>query len=235
MKTIASSLIILTTVLLSSNVAAQSKYEKVMESSLETLDTAETLATINSLANRFERIALAEKNQWLAYYWSAYCYTISSFDNEIEGAQKDKYLDKALAYVDSGFALGGLKDELLLLQAFAYTGKIVVDPMSRGASLGPKAAASRKLANEANPENPRYYYMEGMNLIQMPAMWGGNKEKGKELLEMAIKKYDSFEPESKLHPKWGREQVEGMLERMEKETSSSESEETKSEAPEETE
>ncbi len=196
--------------------SSQSKYEKVMQKSLATLDTAESLDTYNGMANRFERIALAEKDKWLPYYWSAYCYTMSSFDQKIENAEKDKYLDKALSYLDSAANLEALLDEVYVLKGLALTAKIIVDPMARGAKYGPLAGKERAKAKEVNPDNPRYYYMEGMNLIQTPAMWGGDKQKGKEMLEIAVEKYDTFEPLSELHPDWGEEQAKGTLKSLDK-------------------
>lgn len=212
----------------------QSKYEKVMKSSLNMLDSAETLETHNQLANKFERIALAEKDQWLAYYWSAYCYTISSFDEKIEAQQKDKYLDKALDYLDSAASLEGDLDEIHLLRSFTYTGKIIVDPMARGMKFGPMSSEERAKAKAINPENPRYYYMEGINLVQTPAIWGGDKAKGKKMLEKAIEKYEAFEPASDIHPDWGKDQAKGALKQLnnETETATPEATEEVEEAPE---
>src|SRR6185369_2859231 len=78
------------------------KFVKAMESKVAELDTTYTVQGYTDLANAFERIADAEKNQWLAYYYAAYCNASagsligSGGDMMASKADKtDPYADKA--------------------------------------------------------------------------------------------------------------------------------------------
>ncbi len=50
------------------------KFVDAMEVNLKLLDTASAPATFIMLANNFERIGKAEKNQWQPFYYAAFCY-----------------------------------------------------------------------------------------------------------------------------------------------------------------
>ena len=47
------------------------KYTNAMEQLVPAVDTTMTPDGLNNLANSFQRIADAEKNQWLPYYYAA--------------------------------------------------------------------------------------------------------------------------------------------------------------------
>src|SRR5687767_2756040 len=49
------------------------KFVKAMEAKVAAVDTTTSVQGLTELANAFERIAEAEKNQWLAYYYAAFC------------------------------------------------------------------------------------------------------------------------------------------------------------------
>jgi hypothetical protein len=54
--------------------AQSEKFMASMKNNIAAMDTAfKNPANLLSLANNFERIATAEKNQWLAYYFAALC------------------------------------------------------------------------------------------------------------------------------------------------------------------
>ena len=47
------------------------KFQKAMEQNIAQFDAAKTAADFLSVGSNFERIAEAEKNQWLPYYYAA--------------------------------------------------------------------------------------------------------------------------------------------------------------------
>jgi len=53
--------------------------------------------------------------------------------------------------------------------------------------------------------------MQGVNLFYTPAMYGGGKDKGCPLLEQAMEKFGTFEPESSIAPEWGEEHCVMMI------------------------
>src|SRR6476619_5575761 len=59
--------------------AQSEKYVGAMKKNIAELDSAHDATHLSELANNFERIADAEKTQWLPYYYAAYCQVMNSF------------------------------------------------------------------------------------------------------------------------------------------------------------
>ena len=73
-----------------------------------------------------------------------------------------------------------------------------------------EASAALKKGMEADPNNPRLYYLQGMSLFNTPTEYGGGKDKARPVFEKALALYKAAQPKP-LYPKWGRQQSEGML------------------------
>ena len=85
------------------------------------------------------------------------------------------------------------------------------DVMNRYMTYGPAAAEALATAKKLNPENPRVYVMEGTDQFTTPEEFGGSKTESKKSLELAMKKFESFKPESPIAPDWGRGQAQYFL------------------------
>jgi hypothetical protein len=81
---------------------------------------------------------------------------------------------------------------------------------------GPLAGMQLEKAKSLDPENPRVYMQEGITAYFTPAQWGGDKEKGKQLMETAAAKFETFKPASSIHPNWGKEANVMFLEMVKK-------------------
>ena len=88
-------LAIVLSLLFLSGTFAQDKYEKAMKTNLEKMDQCRTAEDWINVANNFERIALAENDKWLPYYYSSFSDVIAAF-NDTSKTQTDAYLDKAV-------------------------------------------------------------------------------------------------------------------------------------------
>lgn len=195
--------------------ADDDKFTKAMTGALEKLDTCETASSFLQVGNQISRIADAEGDQWLAYYWTSYCYAIVGFFSE--GEEVDIILDQAQSYLDKADSLSPSNSEIYCLQSWIYSGRIMVDPMNRGMTYGMQSGQAVEQAIAFDENNPRAYFLKGSSFFYTPEMYGGGKDKAKVELETAIEKYDAFEPESELHPTWGRDQTEEMLEQCDEE------------------
>ena len=133
--------------------AQQSQYQSAMLGLIETLDKASTPEEYTQCANRFERIAVAEKSLWLPFYYASYSLIVMSFEEE-DGAKKDLILDRAQELLDTALELEPDESELHVLQAFLYPSRILVDPMSRGMKYMELIYSSLARAKALNPENP---------------------------------------------------------------------------------
>ena len=190
------------------------KFVKAMEAKISAIDSTHTAEGFTDLANAFERIADAEKNQWLAYYYAAYCNasagTIAGAGGDIMTAKSDKtdpYADKADKQIKKAEELMKNNSEIFIVKKMIATLRMIGDPMNRYMTYGPEAQAMLDEAKKLNPDNPRSYLLEAQDKYYTPEQFGGSKEEAKVLFEKAQKLYETFKPETTIHPNWGKSQV----------------------------
>jgi hypothetical protein len=181
-----------------------------MQSNLAKMEDCKTPNDYLKVANGFERIAAAEKDKWLPYYWSALncvlaCYADSST------TRKDLYLDRADKYVIKADSLELDNSEIFTLKGMIAQARMQVDPMNRWQKYGAEANNNFTKAMQADSLNPRPEYLIGVGLYYTPAQFGGGPQAAKPVLEKSLAKFDLFVPKDELWPHWGKEQVEQYL------------------------
>ncbi|MBK6937028.1 MAG: hypothetical protein IPH18_09220 [Chitinophagaceae bacterium] len=189
------------------------KYVKAMENLVPAVDTTRSQEGLTELANSFERIANAEKVQWLPYYYAALCY-INKANMLFQTQELDKIdpvVDLAEPLIQKAEELEKNNSEVLCLIKMFNSAKMMADPMNRYMTYGTAAAEALEKAKALNPENPRVYLLEGIDKFFTPEQFGGSKTEGKKLFEEASKKFESFKPLSSIHPVWGAGQVKYFL------------------------
>lgn len=155
-----------------------------------------------NLANSFERIANAESDQWHPLYYAGFCYINLSFISK-DNVQKDAYLDKAQEFVDKAIEIYPDESEIHVLQGLLHQGRIQIDPAQRGMIYSQKAAQSLEEAKSYNPDNPRAYYLLGLNILHTPEAFGGGAENACKQFSKAYELFTSERPEHVLLPTWG--------------------------------
>jgi len=188
---------------------AQSKFESAMQSGFSKMKESKTADEMSAVASFFERVADAEKTQWLPYYYAARNYTISAFMNP--ASDKDKVAEKVKELISKAEAIEKDNAEIYCLKQQVAVMQLVVDPMSRWQSYGAIAAEAIAKAKEIDPKNPRPYLLEGQYLMNVPEAFGGGKGVAKKLFEKSVELFGNFKPASALHPSWGKEQAEQLL------------------------
>ena len=191
----------------------EDRYTSAMKSAIEMMDQASDAGEYVESAKQFERIATAEKTRWMPYYYASYSLVVMSFD-ESDGGQKDRILDRAQELLDRALELEPEESELHVLQAFLYPSRILVDPMGRGMIYMEKMFGSLEKAKSLNPENPRIYFLEGVNKLNLPPSMGGGIDVAKPILEEALVKFKAFTNEDPLWPGWGEEATRTELEKL---------------------
>lgn len=190
------------------------KFVKAMESKVILLDSTTTAEGYIELANTFERIANAEKTQWLPYYYAALCHVMAGYfsmgDNPMGGnADKiDPVADKAKALLDKAEELEKDNSEIYLLRKMVFSLHMMGNPMQRYMTDGQAATAAIEKAKQLNPDNPRVYLQEAQDKYYTPEQFGGSKTEAKRLLEKSYKQFEIFKPASSIHPNWGRGQLQ---------------------------
>ncbi|MEP6615224.1 MAG: hypothetical protein ABJA57_01530 [Ginsengibacter sp.] len=184
--------------------AQSEKYVPSMKKNISMLDSALKNGTIKELANNFERIGDAEKLQWLPYYYASYCTVMSAFIDK-DKTKSDAIADKAEELIIKAEGLAGKEtSETDVIKSMIASAHMMVDPQTRWMQFGKASSENITKAKELDPTNPRPVYLEGQAKFYTPEAFGGGKAPAKELFEKALTMFDSFKPESELHPAWGK-------------------------------
>ena len=207
-------MIFLAMIFLAAN-AQNKKYVKSMEKNIASMDTCNSQASFQKIANAFERIGNVEKKEWLPSYYSAYCYIMIGYMEDDKG-KMDDYFTKAQGFVDNADTLSPKNSEIYTMRSWVLSAMIGVNPMMRGAKLGPESGMWLDKAIDLDKTNPRPYFMKGQSAMYTPAMWGGGKDKAVVQFEKALELYKKFKPASSIAPNWGEKQTKESLEKCKK-------------------
>lgn len=201
-------LLLLASFLLTMTAFSQSeKYTKAMEQLVPAVDTTRSIDGLTNLSNSFQRIADAEKNQWLPYYYAALTQINAAYMigmGQMGMADKtDPIADKAEQLLTKAETLSKDNSEIYCVKKMIASLRLIGDPQNRYMTYGPAAAEALATAKSLNPANPRPTLLEAQDKLFTPEQFGGSKTEAKALLEEAIKKFEAFKPESTIHPAWG--------------------------------
>lgn len=161
-------------------------------------------------ANVFERISVAEPDNWLPAYYVGVINVIYSFTEKDATKLKDQ-LDKAQEYINQAKSLSQDNPEILVLQAQWYTVWIVFDGQQYGMTYSAKASELYNKALALAPNNPR------MILSKVEWDMGGAQYFGQSLepfckdLQRAIELFPTFKPEGEFDPKEGLQRAKDLL------------------------
>ena len=191
--------------------AQSEKYMATMKTNIAAIDTSfKNPANLLDLANKFERIATAEKTQWLAYYYAAFCQVNYTY-MEKDKSKVDAIADKATELIDKADALQPNNSEISCIKSMIASSHMMVNPMQRFQEYGPEAASYLDAAIQQDATNPRPEYLKGQGLKYTPEQFGGGCATAKPVLQSALEKYNKFKPASELHPNWGKQRVEMLI------------------------
>jgi hypothetical protein len=190
------------------------KYMKAMQQWVPAVDTTHSPDALLQLANTFQRIADAEKTQWLPYYYAALCqvnWAYMTIGETPSTAVVDPVAEKASTLLGKAQSLTAENSELLCLKKMIASLRMWADPMGRYMTDGATAVDALKKAKEMDADNPRVYMLEGQDKFYTPEQFGGSKTEAKALFETAMKKFEIHQPASPIHPSWGRSNVQYFL------------------------
>jgi len=155
----------------------------------------------------FERIASAEKDNYLPNYYVALINTTEAFNP----ANKDKItslLAKANAALDIELAKTPNNVELLVVQAMAKTALLASDPMTYGMTLSPKISEIYMHASLLAPENPRVVFCKA-EFDMGGAKWtGADVKEICSRLQKSLDLFAKFKPETPFSPSWGLDRAQ---------------------------
>lgn len=187
------------------------EFQQAMGKTLAGYADCKTIEDFQGLANKFKRIANAEKAEWLPLYYHAHCYIIISFMEQSDMAKKDEYLDVAEISMNKMIGMVPDESEIYALQAFMLTARLVVDPMTRGQEYSILSRQATGTSLDLNPGNPRAKYLNLSNEIGMAQFFGSDVSEYYVQAKKLLENWDDFKPVSPIHPNWGKDQVEEIV------------------------
>ena len=185
---------------------ADDKYEKEIKKNIEKINACKTSNDFIKVANNFERIAVAEKDKWLPYYYSAFVYVLASYADS-SNIRKDIYLDNAFKFNEIADSLQPNNSEIYTLNGMISQARMQVDPMNRWQKYGADATNYFTKAMQIDTLNPRPEYLIGIGIFFTPKQFGGGSTAAKPILEKSLAKFEKFVPENDIMPNWGKGQV----------------------------
>jgi hypothetical protein len=195
--------------------AQSEKYIAAMKKNIAAMDTSfANPANLLSLANNFERIATAEKNQWLAYYYAALCQVNYGF-MENDKTKTDGFADKASDLINLADALQPNNSEISCIKSMIASCHMMVNPMQRWQQYGEESSSNIDKAIEQDATNPRPNYLRAQTLKYTPESFGGGCGPATIELKTAMDKYAAFKAATELHPVWGKPRAEQLIKECE--------------------
>ena len=186
---------------------AQGDYKPVLEKTFLAYDTTQDFNTKLEQSNKLALIAKRWDNEWVTHYYVAYSKVILSY-MEKDATKRDAYVDEAEKEKEAATTL--LKkenDETYVLAAMIANARLAVDPMQRWQKYGKIFSDNLESAKDANPDNPRMYYLQGTNKYFTPKAYGGGKKAAQPYFEKAdalfTKETQTPANMDISHPHWG--------------------------------
>jgi hypothetical protein len=173
-----------------------------MKQNIEKMNQLHSPTDLVDLANQFDRIGQKETFQWLPGYYAAFSYiSILFFNQELTNEQKQGYLDQAQKQIDHILTITDKESEIYALQGMLYQMRIS-DP-AEGYKYSMLSNEALSKAEIMNHENPRVYYLKGMNLFYTPAQYGGGAGAAKPMFEKAASLFEKSKDSTSILPSWG--------------------------------
>lgn len=195
--------IIVTFVLfISTLVSAQTQYETGMQKAFKFWEEGKN----TEASALFERIASAEKDNWLPNYYVALVNTTTAFTTK-DKTQISSLLAKAQESLDKELDKNSNNSELLVMQAMINTAWIVADPMNNGMKFSAKTIEIYNKAIAIDPKNPRAVFGKAEFEIGGARYFGNDTKPMCAQIDKAIELFATFKPETVFHPKWGLERA----------------------------
>ncbi len=197
--------IVITLIFLTANtIHSQTAYEKGMAKAFELWENKSPDEAINL----FERIAKAEKENWIPYYYAAQIHITTSF-NIKEATEIESRLKKAQNYINEAKTFSTDNAEILIMEAMLNTAYVAYNPSVYGPTLSAKIEALYQKAKNLEPNNPRAILYHAEWNMGAAKFWGKDPMSFCPEIEKAILYFEK-EPKNKIafYPSWGVHQAE---------------------------
>jgi len=199
MKTIVTTLVLL----LAISANAQGNYEKGMSQAFTHWRNQKPDQAINL----FERIARAEKENWLPFYYAAQVHIITTFALK-DGNEIESRLKKAQDFLNEAKTFSKENAEILIMEAMLNTAYVVSNPSVNGPLLSGKVEALYQKAKTLEPKNPRAMLNHAEWKMGGAKFWGKDPKDFCPEIEKAILYFENeSQSDIPFYPRWGKDQI----------------------------
>lgn len=161
-------------------------------------------------ANLFERIAKAEKHNWLPYYYASQVKIVQSFPLTVV-VKKEELLNEAQQLLDMAKKNEGDKVELMILQAMLHTARLTIDPSIYAMKLSPVISGIYTEASKIAPENPRLLLSKTEWNMGSAQYFGEDPSKYCPDLVAGLELFSKENHSPTKAPAWGRDRMKMLL------------------------
>ncbi len=203
-------IILLFVVFITTNIAAQTKYDKGMEKAFQLWGQQKT----TEACQIFERITKAEPEEWLPPYYVATLEILGSFGIKDETKLNNK-LKKAQEYLDIAKSLSPNNPEIIINQALLNTAYIAFDGQKYGMTLSGKNSMLYAEALKIAPNNPRVVLGKAEWDMGAARFFNQPVEPYCKDVEKSIELFDKEEL-PKFYPKYGKDRAQQVLKQCKK-------------------
>ena len=185
---------------------AQDQYTKGMSKALSLWGEGKTVEA----SNLFERIAMAEEDNWIPYYYVAQVNTIASFGEKDE-QKLTQQLERAKEFVDIANRISPENPEILVQEAMINMAWMAFDGATYGPTLAVKNTQLYGQALQLAPENPRVVYSKANWDMGSARYFGKDTAPYCKAVEKALQLFATFENDTPFYPSWGKDEAQQVL------------------------
>ena len=194
-------------------VSQSAAYKESFKKDVSLFESAKTASDFIYAATCFEKLAITEKKEWLAFYYAGLCNALAAFEKPLN--EIDKWCDKAEAFSRKADSLSKNNSEIFVLKSMIAAARINVNKAQRGQKYGAMATKFAMEAVKLNEANPRAHFVKAKAILNTPPALGGGEKKAKPIFELALEKSQKiFKDGSVFFPTWGRAEAEQELKKI---------------------
>ena len=188
------------------NATAQTQYEKGMTKAFELWENQKN----TEAAQLFERIATAEKDNWIPPYYAATLSILSAFEIKDEATLTAK-LNKAKVFLDAASKISENNPEIMMSYALLNTAYIAFDGQKYGMTLSGKNSMLYAKALEIAPKNPRVILGNAEWNMGAAKFFGKSTQPYCDAIKKAIELGKTEKVEKEFYPKFQVKRAEQVL------------------------
>lgn len=203
MKTLSTIIIITISII---TLQAQDQYSNGMKKGFELWSQGKSLEA----SALFQRIAQAEKDNWLPSYYAANTLITASFNSE-DVIKRNEMLEKAEKLIASAHAVSPENSEIITLEGMLYTAYVASEPEVYAMQYSGKITSLHAKAVELDPKNPRAHLNRIEWEMGTARFFGQDLAKFCEPLKKTKPIFEAQKKDIPFYPDYGLDRVEGAL------------------------